>query len=214
MENFMIVKDSKGGYFNDHENPLNIGNVRKTSRMRRDLYNCGGYALNTLNWFLPYAPDFVSPCVFHNISDDEYYANGYDYDDDNDDVERDINYSTFQDEVEEIIVDNDLDYDLEEVINEIYYRNDFSHEISLLLAEKRILKMFPNIRKINSFEELKENEYGIAYAGGPRDFHFARYDNGTISHKPGGSYIRKEKCLEDAFSRRYDSRKILFAKEK
>jgi len=211
MENFMVLKGC-GGYFNDHENPLNIGNVRKTSRMKIDLFNCGGYALNTLNWFLPYAADFVSPCVFHNISEDEYYDNDYDLDDD--DVERDIDYSIFQDEVEEIIVDNDLDYDLEEVINEIYYRKNFSHEVSLLLAEKRILKIFSDVRKINSFEELKENEYGIAYAGGPTDFHFARYDNGQISHKPGRSHIRKEKCLEDAFSCRYDSRKILFAKKK
>lgn len=76
----------------------------------------------------------------------------------------------------------------------------------------RLETTFP-IRRINSLEELKENEYCIAFAGGDEDFHFARIDDGVITHKVGDLEVEIAECLEDCFVY-YNSEIILYAKEK
>ena len=73
------------------------------------------------------------------------------------------------------------------------------------------------MRRIESFDELNPDEYGIAYRGTDWDFHFAKYDQltDTITHKLGPQQIRKVKELDDAFEPYgYDTKTVFFAKKR
>lgn len=75
------------------------------------------------------------------------------------------------------------------------------------------------LREINSIEELKSDEYAIAYKMGNDDFHFAkRMSNGVWYHKMGGTPIRripKEIVFAEEWDGgRYYSRTVLFAMKK
>lgn len=39
----------------NNSDELNTSNSRNLKNTNRDVYNCGGYALGTFNWFLPYS---------------------------------------------------------------------------------------------------------------------------------------------------------------
>ena len=126
-------------------------------------FNCGGYALETYNWYLP---------VEGLRQASRYFDSWY-------------------------------DEDREEVLED---------------TVKHMLKEFKGkLRIIQNVEELKDNEYAIAYRIGDGDFHFAkRNKKGVWFHKRGKTpYIErmtKEEVFSSSWGHRYDSPIVLFAK--
>lgn len=92
--------------------------------------------------------------------------------------------------------------------------NIYEDNILMKLAIERMLAMFPDLRRIKSFNELKDDEYGIVYAAGGGDFHFGRYEDGVWSHKRGKSSIEEVDCEDDVFGKRYNSKRFYFAMKK
>lgn len=84
-----------------------------------------------------------------------------------------------------------------------------------------MLNDFEDLRVIEKVEDLKENEYAIAFKVGEDDFHFARRaKNGAWFHKRGGvpkiERMRKEQVFADVWYNEtvnYTSKTILLAKE-
>lgn len=91
-----------------------------------------------------------------------------------------------------------------------HYNNHFLRKLSI----QRMLKTFPDLRVISSFDDLKDNEYGISFATGEDDFHFVRYDEGIFSHKAGARDIAPLSSEEEGFLPRYNSKVIRFAMKK
>ena len=72
----------------------------------------------------------------------------------------------------------------------------------------------PDLRRIKSFDELKDDEYGIVYAAGGDDFHFGRYEDGVWTHKRAKSRIEEVDCEDDVFGKRYNSKRFYFVMKK
>lgn len=90
----------------------------------------------------------------------------------------------------------------------------YEDNILMKLAIERMLTMFPDLRRIKSFDELEDDEYGIVYAAGGGDFHFGRYENEVWTHKMGDLRIEEVGCEDDVFGSRYDSKRFYFAMKK
>ena len=92
-------------------------------------------------------------------------------------------------------------------------RGSYNDPLILGVMLHRLKKNLPNLRPISTIEDLKdEDEYGIAFACGVTDFHFAKIlPDRTILHKPGSRCIREEKSLKDVFGEKYNSEVFLFA---
>lgn len=91
---------------------------------------------------------------------------------------------------------------------------NYDTPILLKLAVERMLKTFPELHQIKSFDELEDDEYGIVYAAGGGDFHFGKYENGIWTHKIGDNPIEEVDCEDDVFGDRYDSKRFYFAMKK
>lgn len=99
---------------------------------------------------------------------------------------------------------------VQKALNLCHYNDHFLKKISI----QRMLKTFPDLRIISSFDDLKDDEYGISFSASEYDFHFVRYDNGVFSHKRGEgsiSYLSNEK---EGFFPEYSSKIIRFAMKK
>lgn len=72
------------------------------------------------------------------------------------------------------------------------------------LIVKRLLDCFPDLRIIDDFDELKENEYGISYCTKESDFHFIKYEDGKYSHKQGDNEVEELENCDDSFERTDD----------
>lgn len=88
------------------------------------------------------------------------------------------------------------------------------------LYVKHLLNDFKgSLRRIESLDEIKEDEYGIAFKAGMNDFHFVKIMTPTIAYeKVGASKIRRF-SIEDVMARYwrngyYCTETILFAKKK
>ena len=90
----------------------------------------------------------------------------------------------------------------------------FEYPLLIKLAIERMLKTFPDLRRIKNFNELKDDEYGIVYAAGGGDFHFGKYENGVYSHKMGDLSAEEVETEDDIFGYRYDSKRFRFAMKK
>jgi hypothetical protein len=90
---------------------------------------------------------------------------------------------------------------------------------------KVMLKEIKGLRLIGSLDDLRENEYCVAFRVGHGDFHYIRSNNNKCDvwiGKVGRSVVRKltpstskkdiEKFFDTLFDDRYDSKTILFAK--
>lgn len=119
------------------------------------------------------------------------------------------------DKPEEIIDELDLEYsdELVEEIADALYDRDYSYPILMDLAIKRMLEAFNGkLRRINDINEATEDEVVVVYRGGDGDFHFAKIEDGVISHKMGNCLIETADDLEDCFSDRYCSDNVFFAR--
>ena len=82
-----------------------------------------------------------------------------------------------------------------------------------------MLHEFKDLRVISNLNELKSNEYAIAFRIGSlvNDFHFCkRSKNGHWTHKMGGSQIRpisKQEVFADNWFGEYCGHLVLFAKK-
>jgi len=91
----------------------------------------------------------------------------------------------------------------------------YNHPILIKLAIERMLETFPDLRRIKSFDELKEDEYGIVYATSwTGDFHFGRYEDGQWSHKQGWSPVAQVESEDEVFGMRYNGKGFRFAMKK
>ena len=79
-----------------------------------------------------------------------------------------------------------------------------------------MLEDFPNLRKAESIDDVKENEYLIAFRLGEDDFHFLkRAKNHHWYHKRGASYyidtIKQEQVFSTTWFNKYDGEIALLA---
>lgn len=126
----------------------------------------------------------------------------------------DGSYDTTDEVITELGINEKLnEEEKRELTNELYH-DIYNNSILIQLAIKRMLNFFSELRLINSFNELKDDEYGIVYACCSEDFHFGVYENGSYSHKMGGEPIRIVDNEDDIFYNRYDSERIYFAMKK
>ena len=100
---------------------------------------------------------------------------------------------TWSEDVDDILEELDIEYteDLWDRIQDALAAHIYENDILMKLAIKRMLAMFPDLRRIKSFDELKDDEYGIVYAAGGDDFHFGRYEDGVWTHKRAKSRIEE-----------------------
>lgn len=75
---------------------------------------------------------------------------------------------------------------------------------------------FPNLRRIQTLDELKENEYAVAFRLSDYDFHYVkRASNGHWFHKRGGSYyidtMKEEVVFSESWGNGYDGEIALLA---
>lgn len=145
------------------EDELNLNGERNIQNTSKIDYNCGGYALETFNWYMPY--------------------------------EKELRYKLYG-------------------VN----CGEYTLEQTLQIAIDFMLKDFNgSLRLIDSVEELKDNEYAIAFKIGNHDFHYAkRSKSGNWFHKMGGNSkifrMSKEKIFSDSWINGYVSKTVLFAK--
>lgn len=91
---------------------------------------------------------------------------------------------------------------------------DFLDKNMMAYAKKIMLKAFPDLRVVEDFDELKEDEYGISFACSYDDFHFGKYEDGVWTAKCGGSRIYEYENEDDVFGDTYDSPRMRFAIKK
>lgn len=70
---------------------------------------------------------------------------------------------------------------LELEIESYRYDEEYVKEICI----RKMLSAFPDLRRVDNFDELGEDEYGISFSVNAEDFHFVKYENGVYSHKRG-----------------------------
>lgn len=214
----------------EQEDICNLTRKRNADNVNSIAFNCGGYALETFNWFLPIknegavAEDAEAKWLTANGFEDnwEYYDN-LDYFGEDDELE---NYKRLKEkEGAEMIVSLLSEIEIPQNVTEeeaknyaldLYHNHDYHSEIALRIAALNMLKGFPNMREINDWTELNEDEYGIAYRGGTDDFHFVKFDqkNNIYTHKMGWMNIETISNLEEGFSPDYNSRTVYFAKKR
>lgn len=119
-------------------------------------------------------------------------------------------------DVDDILEELGIEYteDLWDRIRDALEAHIYEDNILMKLAIKRMLAMFPDLRRIKSFDELKADEYGIVYAAGAGDFHFGRYEDGVWTHKRAKSRIEEVGCEDDVFGKEYNSKRFYFAMKK
>lgn len=158
-------------------------------------FNCGGWALNTFNWLCP----FVTHASMCGLADLEDEADDCDDECDDDEVLA-MNENRFFTDV------NDYEKRLNNYLNEcheyggddgIFYGTQWDNTIVAMLSKMHLLAAFPDMREVNSFDELNDDEYGIAFATRDDDFHFIRYFDGVITGKCGGLGIHEYDSIED-----------------
>jgi hypothetical protein len=180
-------------------------------------YNCGGYALGIKKWFSPFF-DADSQEV---LRDDE---GDWSMKDDNAEELMNNDY-IFPVELEEEILET-MTEEINDIANEfpeysdtnnfekVYNNHEFNNPIAMILAVRHILAAFKDIRRIDSLDEVEEDEYGIVYATCTDDFHFVRWDRESgFSHKKGCMNIEFIDSYDEGFGEKYTSEKIFFAKK-
>ena len=138
-------------YVDDAFNSLKKRNIKNTEKQ---VYNCGGYALESFSWYIP---SFGREPVHR------------------------------------------------------------AEKATLEGCVETMLKEFPNLRVIQSLDELKDNEYAIAFRMSDHDFHYVkRASNGHWYHKMGSShYIRtmaQKVVFSESWGYGYDGEIVLMAK--
>lgn len=221
---------------------LNDGFNREGKRCQRntkyDAYNCGGFALGTFSWYAPYGADIVDYAFDHGFIDEEEksdilsVADEDEYYWDEQDFLESWNERTNNNGVPSSSTHNIPTYDcwaniqiydrLESYCDNIFKRDSgfMEYFIGVMLRE------IEGLRVINTLDDLKDNEYCIAFRVGGYDFHYIRSNNSkceTWIGKMGNSRVKElpnvtraalgsEKFFDFLFGSRYNSDTILFAK--
>lgn len=126
-------------------------------------------------------------------------------------------WSEGAEDVDDILEELGIEYteDLWDRIRDALVAHIYGDNILMELAIKRKLVMSPSrLRRIKSFDELKDDEYGIVYAAGGDGFHFGRYEDGVWTHKRAKSRIEEVGCEDDVFGKEYNSKRFYFAMKK
>lgn len=189
------IENLNGDVISYMDDPLNKTNYRNTNNTYNEDFNCGGWALNTFNWLCP----FVTHASMCGLADLEDEADDCDDECDDDEVLA-MNENRFFTDV------NDYEKRLNNYLNEcheyggddgIFYGTQWDNTIVAMLSKMHLLAAFPDMREVNSFDELNDDEYGIAFATRDDDFHFIRYFDGVITGKCGGLGIHEYDSIED-----------------
>ena len=213
----------------EQEDTKNTAHERTLDNVNMIAFNCGGYALETFNWFLP----IMNKTAVDDDAEVKWLdANGFESRWDYCEATRDLEEDELEDyirlkEVEgeeeilnllsEISLPDDMDIeDAEDYALDLYQNHDYRSEVALRIASLSMLKAFPDMRIINDWTELKDDEYGVAYRGSDNDFHFIKFDQkkNEYSHKMGWQDVRTIENLDEGFEPRYDSRTVYFAKRR
>lgn len=201
----------------DINDPLNFEKSRSFEETSVFDYNCMGFAFKTFSWMHPRIDSDFIEYLFGERSCDNTEENFDEYDEDNieyftiDEIDN-IEFETMQDVIDynnefNEFIDNDI------AISEVYNWGNYHTDISLAISVRNILNVIPNVRKITSFNELNEDEYGVAFAACKSDFHFGVYvpTFRAYCHKMGGRDPQTAKDLNDIFSNKYQSKRFYFA---
>lgn len=187
-------------------------------------YNCGGFALGTFSWYCPYDINVVDYAfnrgyitaferedILRQLTEDEYAIAKEDWDS----YESDEEYADYEE-----WRNSGAGFLLEEKYPIFNKDSDlFLYYVDVMLKE------INGLRLIRNFDDLRENEYCVAFRVGHGDFHYIRSNNNKCDvwiGKVGRSVVRKltpsaskkdiEKFFDTLFDDRYDSKTILFAK--
>lgn len=206
------IENLNGDVISYMDDPLNKTNYRNTNNTYNEDFNCGGWALNTFNWLCP----FVTHALMCGLADLEDEADDCDDECDDDEVLA-MNENRFFTDV------NDYEKRLNNYLNEcheyggddgIFYGTQWDNTIVAMLSKMHLLAAFPDMREVNSFDELNDDEYGIAFATRDDDFHFIRYFDGVITGKCGGLGIHEYDSIEDGLDcLGYTQNKTYFARK-
>ena len=201
------IENLNGDVISYMDDPLNKTNYRNTNNTYNEDFNCGGWALNTFNWLCPFVTH-ASMCGLADLEDEA---------DDCDDEVLAMNENRFFTDV------NDYEKRLNNYLNEcheyggddgIFYGTQWDNTIVAMLSKMHLLAAFPDMREVNSFDELNDDEYGIAFATRDDDFHFIRYFDGVITGKCGGLGIHEYDSIEDGLDYLgYTQNKTYFARK-
>lgn len=202
------IENLNGDVISYMDDPLNKTNYRNTNNTYNEDFNCGGWALNTFNWLCPFVTH-TSMCGLADLEDEA--------DDCDDDEVLAMNENRFFTDV------NDYEKRLNNYLNEcheyggddgIFYGTQWDNTIVAMLSKMHLLAAFPDMREVNSFDELNDDEYGIAFATRDDDFHFIRYFDGVITGKCGGLGIHEYDSIEDGLDcLGYTQNKTYFARK-
>lgn len=206
------IENLNGDVISYMDDPLNKTNYRNTNNTYNEDFNCGGWALNTFNWLCP----FVTHASMCGLADLEDEVDDCDDECDDDEVLA-MNENRFFTDV------NDYEKRLNNYLNEcheyggddgIFYGTQWDNTIVAMLSKMHLLAAFPDMREVNSFDELNDDEYGIAFATRDDDFHFIRYFDGVITGKCGGLGIHEYDSIEDGLDcLGYTQNKTYFARK-
>ncbi len=201
------IENLNGDVISYMDDPLNKTNYRNTNNTYNEDFNCGGWALNTFNWLCPFVTH-ASMCGLADLEDEA---------DDYDDEVLAMNENRFFTDI------NDYEKRLNNYLNEcheyggddgIFYDTQWDNTIVAMLSKMHLLAAFPDMREVNSFDELNDDEYGIAFATRDDDFHFIRYFDGVITGKCGGLDIHEYDSIEDGLDYLgYTQNKTYFARK-
>ena len=208
----LLNTDGNGDVFYRGEDALNQRRYRNENNVEDFEYNCCGYAFETYNWITVYPTYdlmlFLEDTYFEEQEEEDIAVRTFKTDDEFTEVSTNINriinssLSIFKDKKFASLVRERI-YDVPNFL--------FPYVIKIIIDN--LMATFKDVRRIKDFSELQEDEYGIAMATSSFDYHFAKYEDGIISHKMGGRAIEVVESLDDAFEK-YPSKRFFFAKKK
>ena len=212
MDLVLLNREGNGEIFYRGEDALNQRRYRNENNVEDFEYNCCGYAFETYNWITIY-PTYDLMLVLEDTYVEEQ-------------EEENLAFRTFQTEDEFTEVSTNIhriinsllsiykDKRFASLVRERIYNNpDFLFPYVIKIIIDNLMATFKDVRRIKDFSELQEDEYGVAMATSLFDYHFAKYEDGIISHKMGGQAIEVVESLDDAF-KKYPSKRFFFAKKK
>lgn len=187
-------------------------------------YNCGGFALGTFSWYCPYdinvvdyafnrgyITSFERDDILRQLTEDEYLIAKEDWDSYKSDEEY-ADYEEWRNSGAGVLLEEK--YPIFNKDSDLFF-----YYIKVMLKEIK------GLRLIRSLNDLRENEYCVAFRVGHGDFHYIRSNNNKCNvwiGKVGRSVVRKltpaaskediEKFFDTLFDDRYDSKTVLFAK--
>lgn len=211
------------------EDPRNTLRRRNEDNTGSFGFNCGGYALETFNWFIPI---MISDAA--RVSSEAAWLEENGYTDESDvpqehwdemdqyinDMEEKYFEDLFTNACNSSLKDEYSEDDIYEQVKAVFFHHTYNTPAALELAEENMLQSFPDLRRIKRLSDLQDDEYGIIYRGGEDDFHFVKYDQftDTFSHKMGWQFIQNADGIESAFENDtdyvYNSENIYFAKKR